>query len=88
MIFLALHAHRSVSMCRSDLKSSPAAGSPFNSEQDRVVLLYPVATNHIRSAQGRSFAKQVEGLNRLKLLKVPSKSLNFRFLLGFDKLSR
>ena len=31
--FLDLHAHSGVSMCRSDLKPSPAC-SPFNSEQD------------------------------------------------------
>ena len=47
--FLALHADRSVSMCRSDLKPSPACSS-FNSEQDRVFLLYPVAIFSIRSA--------------------------------------
>ena len=40
------------------------------------------------TSRRRSFAKQVVGLNRLKLLKVPSKSLNFLFLLGFDTLSR
>ena len=36
-------------MCRSDLKPSPAC-SPFNSEQDRVFWLYPVAIFSIRSA--------------------------------------
>ena len=42
----------------------------------------------MRYFQGRSFAKQVEGAEPiLKLLKVASKSLNFRFLLGFDTLS-
>ena len=33
--FWDLHAHSGKSMCRSDLKPSPAC-SPFNSEQDRV----------------------------------------------------
>ena len=33
--FLTLHAHSGVSMCRSDLKPSPACSS-FNSEQDSV----------------------------------------------------
>ena len=47
--FLALHAHSGVSMCRSDLKPSPACSS-FNSEQDRMFLLYPVAIFSIRSA--------------------------------------
>ena len=51
MTFLALHAQSGVSMCRSDLKPSPAC-SPFNSEQDRVFLLYPVAIFSIRSARG------------------------------------
>ena len=35
-------------MCRIDLKPSPAC-SPFNSEQDSVLLLYPVTTGSIRS---------------------------------------
>ena len=37
-----MHAHSGVSMSRSDLKSLSAC-SLFNSEQDRVLLLYPVA---------------------------------------------
>ena len=52
--FLALHAHSGVSMCRSDLKPSPACFS-LNSEQDRVILLYPVAIFSIRSASGGGF---------------------------------
>ena len=36
-------------MCRSDLKHSPACSS-LNSEQDRVLLLYPAAIFSIRSA--------------------------------------
>ena len=48
--FLTLHAHRGVSMCRSDLKLSPACSLLFNSEQDRVLLLYPIAIFSIRSA--------------------------------------
>ena len=47
--FSALHAHSGVSMCRSDLKPPPAC-SLFNSEQDRMLLLYSVATFSIRSA--------------------------------------
>ena len=47
--FFALHAHSGVSMCRSDLKPSPACYS-FNSEQDRMLLLYPAAIFSIRSA--------------------------------------
>ena len=47
--FLSLHAHSGVSMCRSDLKPSPAC-SPFNSEQYKVLLLYPAAIFSIRSA--------------------------------------
>ena len=47
--FLALHAHSGVSVCRSDLKPSPACSS-FNSEQERVFLLYPVAIFSISSA--------------------------------------
>ena len=47
--FLALHGHSGVSMRRSDMKPSPACSS-FNSEQDRVFLLYPVAIFSIRSA--------------------------------------
>ena len=49
MTFLALHAHSCVSMCRIDPKPSPAC-YPFNSEQDSVLLLYPVTTCSIRSA--------------------------------------
>ena len=48
-IFLSLHAHSGVSMCRSDLKPSPAC-SPFNSEPYKVLLLYPAAIFSIRSA--------------------------------------
>ena len=51
--FLDLHAHSGVSMCRSELKPSPAC-SPFNSEQDRVLLLYSVAIFSIRSQWRRS----------------------------------
>ena len=47
--FSDLHANSGVSMCRIDLKPSPAC-SPFNSEQDSVLLLYPVTTCSIRSA--------------------------------------
>ena len=47
--FLDLHANSGDSMCRIDLKHSPAC-SPFNSEQDRVFLLYPITTCSIRSA--------------------------------------
>ena len=49
MTFLALHAHSGISIYRSGLKPSPTC-SLFNSEQDRVLLLYPVATFSIRSA--------------------------------------
>ena len=44
----------------------------------------------IGNRRGRGVASQskLRGLNRLKLLKIPSKSSNFRFLLGFDTLSR
>ena len=45
--FLDLHARSGKSICRSDLKSSPAC-SLFNSEQDGVLLLYPVAIFSIR----------------------------------------
>ena len=47
--FLALHANSGVSMFRIDLKPSPTC-FPFNSEQDSVLLLYPVTTCSIRSA--------------------------------------
>ena len=50
MTFLDLHAYSGVSMCRSDLKPSPAC-SPFNSEQDGVLLLYPAAIFSIRSSR-------------------------------------
>ena len=39
---LSLHANSGLSVCRSDLKPSPACFL-LNSEQDRVLLLYPVA---------------------------------------------
>ena len=41
-------------MCRSDMKPLPAC-SPFNSEQDRVFILYPVAIFSTRSARGVIF---------------------------------
>ena len=47
--FFDLHARSGKSMCRSDLKPSPAY-FPFNSEQDSVLLLYPVAIFNICSA--------------------------------------
>ena len=49
----ALHAHSGVSMCRRDLKPSPACSS-LNFEQDRVFLLYPVAIFSIRSCMGET----------------------------------
>ena len=39
--FFALHAHSGVSMCRRDLKPSPACSS-LNSEQDRVFYCIPL----------------------------------------------
>ena len=49
LYFLDFHAYSGVSMCRSDLKPSPAC-SLFSAKQDRVLLLYPVAKFSIRSA--------------------------------------
>ena len=37
--------------------------------------------------RGVASQSKLRGLNRLELLKLPAKSLNFRFLLGFDTLS-